>query len=214
MEKKRYLYLMVSRTDTQIGRIIRVFSRYPYNHVSLSIDPTLREWVSFGRFRRDTPLYAGFIRETVERYLSNDGDTPIRLFRLEISPHKYLRLQQLFARAGYGDTKLIYNLYDAVASSIHLKIPISGAYTCLSFANYVLGSRYMTIQDLCEDLRPHMIYEGPLSSLVPDTGKRTDRYFEGLGILRGTWRTTRQLADLTTRPVRGFHRDVISQKYR
>jgi len=214
MEKKRYLYLMVSRTDTQIGRIIRVFSRYPYNHVSLSIDPTLREWVSFGRFRRDTPLYAGFIRETVERYLSNDGDTPIRLFRLEISPHKYLRLQQLFARAGYGDTKLIYNLYDAVASSIHLKIPISGAYTCLSFANYVLGSRYMTIRDLCEDLRPHMIYEGPLSSLVPDTGKRTDRYFEGLGILRGTWRTTRQLADLTTRPVRGFHRDVISQKYR
>ena len=43
MAEKRYLYLMVSRTDTNIGRIIRVFSRYPYNHVSLSIDPTLRE---------------------------------------------------------------------------------------------------------------------------------------------------------------------------
>ena len=59
MEKKKYLYLMISRTDTNIGRIIRVFSRYPYNHVSLSIDPNLREWVSFGRFRKDTPLYAG-----------------------------------------------------------------------------------------------------------------------------------------------------------
>lgn len=214
MAKKYYLYLMVSRTDTQIGRIIRIFSHYPYNHVSLSIDPNLRYWASFGRFRWDTPLYAGFIQETAERYLSSGGDTPVRLFRLEISPHKYLSLRQLFDRAGYGDTKLIYNLYDAVASSVHLKIPISGAYTCLSFANQVLGSRYMSIRELCEGLRPHMIYEGPLSSLVSDSGRRTDRYFDRLGILRGTWRTTKQLADLTTRPIRGFRRDAISQKYR
>ena len=214
MQKKRYLYLMISRTDTQIGRIIRVFSRYPYNHVSLSIDPQLREWVSFGRFRKDTPLYAGFIRETAERYLSNDGDTPVRLFRLEISQGKYQQLKGLFANAGYGETKLIYNLYDAIASSVHVKIPITGAYTCLSFASMVLGKRYMSIRDLNDDLRPCMIYEGPLSSLVADSGQRDARYFEGLGVLRGTWRTTKQLADLTTRPVRRFRRDVISQKYR
>jgi len=214
VKKKYYLYLMTSRTDTGIGRIIRVFSHYPYNHVSLSLDPELREWVSFGRFRRDTPFYAGFIRETAERYLSGDQDTPIRLYRLEISPHKYLRLQQLFAQAGYGDTRLIYNLYDAVASSIHMKIPITGAYTCLSFANYVLGKRYMTIHELCDGLRPNMIFEGPLSALVTDSGQRSDRYFDKLGILRGTWRTTKQLADLTTRPIRGFRRDLVSQKYR
>lgn len=214
MEQKRYLYLMISRTDTQIGRIIRVFSRYPYNHVSLSIDPSLREWVSFGRFRRDTPLYAGFIRETVERYLSNDGDTPVRLFRLEISQEKYLRLQHLFSNAGYGETRLIYNLYDAMASCIHVKVSIPGAYTCLSFASMVLAKRYMSIRELNDDLRRFMIYEGPLSSLVPDSGQRSDRYFDRLGVLRGTWRTTKQLADLTTRPIRGFQRDILIQKYR
>ena len=214
MAGKRYLYLMVSRTDTNIGRIIRVFSRYPYNHVSLSLDPSLREWVSFGRFRQDTPLYAGFIRETAERYLSSGGDTPIRLFRLEISQEKYFRLQHLFANAGYGSTGLIYNLYDAMASCIHCKVPIPGAYTCLSFACMVLEKRYLSIRELCEDLRGFMIYEGPLSSLVADSGQRNDRYFDHLGFLRGTWRTTKQLADLTTRPIRGFRRDLVTQKYR
>ena len=214
MSDKRYLYLMVSRTDTNIGRIIRVFSRYPYNHVSLSIDPSLREWVSFGRFRKDTPLYAGFIRETVERYLSNDGDTPVRLFRMAITPMKYNELKNLFENAGYGETKLIYNLYDAVASCIRVKIPIRGAYTCLSFANTVLGKRYLNIRELNEDLRPYMIYEGPLSSLVADSGQRSDRYFDNLGVLRGTWRTTKQLADLTTRPIRGYRRDVLQRTKR
>lgn len=214
MSKKYHLYLMVSRTDTNIGKIIRVFSHYPYNHVSLSIDPNLREWVSFGRFRKDTPLYAGFIRETAERYLSQSGDTPIRLFRIEISEGKYLQLQKLFANAGYGETRLIYNLYDAIASSIHMKVPIRGAYTCLSFASMVLGKRYVNIKELNDDLRPYMIFEGPLSALVTDSGQRSDRYFDELGILRGTWRTTKQLADLTTRPIRGFRRDIVSQKYR
>lgn len=214
MEKQRYLYLMISRTDTNIGKLVRVFSRYPYNHVSLSIDPNLREWVSFGRFRKDTPLYAGFIRETVERYQSQSSETPIRLFRIQITQDYYEELCRLFALAGYGETKLIYNLYDAVASSVHLKIPIPGAYTCLSFANYILGTRYIGIKALNDDLQPNMIFEGPLSALVTDSGQRSDRYFDDLGILRGTWRTTKQLADLTTRPIRGFRRDLLSQKYR
>lgn len=214
MEKKYYLYLMVSRTETNIGRIIRVFSRYPYNHVSLSLDPNLREWVSFGRFRKDTPFYAGFIRETAERYLSQNGDTPIRLFRLQITEMKFRQLSRLFSSAGYGETRLIYNLYDAIASSVHIKIPIRGAYTCLSFASMVLDKRYLNIKELNDDLQPYMIFEGPLSSLVTDSGQRSDRYFDDLGILRGTWRTTKQLADLTTRPIRGFRRDLVSQKYR
>ena len=214
MEKRYYLYLMVSRTETQIGRIIRVFSRYPYNHVSLSIDPTFREWVSFGRFRRDTPFYAGFIRETVERYLYQNEDTPIRLFRIEISPHKYMKLRQLFDRAGYGDTRLIYNIFEAVASNFHLRLSIPGAYTCLSFADRILDKRYLTVRELCEDLRPYMIYEGPLASLAADSGQRDDRYFQRLGIFRGTWRTTKLFADLTTRPIRGYRRDVVRQKYR
>ena len=124
---------------------------------------------------------------------------------------KYMELKRLFENAGYGETKLIYNLYDAVASCIHVKIPIRGAYTCLSFANTVLGKRYVNIRELNEDLRPYMIYEGPLSSLVTDSGQRSDRYFDDLGVLRGTWRTTKQLADLTTRPIRGFRRDALAR---
>ena len=118
--------------------------------------------------------------ETVERYLSQSGDTPIHLFRVEITPDYYEELHRLFSLAGYGETKLIYNLYDAVASSVHLKIPIPGAYTCLSFANYILGTRYISIKVLNDALRPCMIFEGSLSALVSDYGQRTDRYLDDL----------------------------------
>ena len=42
MAETKSLYVMISRTDTGVGKLIRRLSRYPYNHVSLSLDPTFK----------------------------------------------------------------------------------------------------------------------------------------------------------------------------
>ena len=45
----RYLYVMVSRTDTGFARLIRRFTGCYYNHAAISFDCDLRQLYSFAR---------------------------------------------------------------------------------------------------------------------------------------------------------------------
>lgn len=212
METRKNLYIMISKTDTGVGFMIRTLSGYPYNHVALTLDPSLRNWVSFGRFRHDAPIYAGFITESVERYLAKGYDIQVRIFRLPISEEKYRQLQQLFTYANQPDNGLIYNSFDAMAAVFRKKVKVPGAYTCLSFTCAVLQKRYITIEALDEDLQPYLIYEGALSALLPDSGSRTDRYFADLGLAHGTWVGIKQLVELSSRSVLHRGNDVVTQQ--
>ena len=183
--EKRYLYLMLSKTDTGVGRIIRTVSRFALNHVSMTLDPSFRNWVSFAHYAQDTTLYGGFVREPAERFLAKGYDVRVRIFRLEITEEKHRQLVQPFARAGQRDGVLLYNLFDAAASAFRKKVEIPGSYTCLSFACAVLGTRYQTIEELNDALSDRLYYDGPLAAVAPDSGDRSDSYFTNLGLVRG-----------------------------
>ena len=72
-----YLYVMLSRTDTGMGRFIRFFTREEYNHVSLCVDDSLQKFVSFARYRQDTPLAGGAVAEPPQRLLSCGEAIPV-----------------------------------------------------------------------------------------------------------------------------------------
>lgn len=210
--KTRDLYIMISQTDTGMARFIRTFSRYPYNHVSMTLDPSLRNWCSFARYHQDAPFYSGFIREPVERFFANSGDAHVRIFRVPIPVEKARRVEQLFLQAGRKETRLIYNYFDAMASVLGLKIAIAGSYTCLSFACAVIGRQYRHIEDLNNALEPNLFYEGSLVQLVPDSGSREDTFFQPIGFVKGNWRSAKQLALVTARFIRHRRGDFVDQK--
>lgn len=205
---ERDLYLMISKTDTQLGRFIRSVSGFQYNHCSLSVDPTFHEWVSFGRYHKEAPLYSGYITESPERFLAKGFDTEVRIFRLTVSQERYQEILNLFSHAGEADCGLIYNTFDCMAAALNRRVKIHGAYTCLSFACQVIGKDYLTIEELDGDLKDLMIYEGPLDRLVPDSGARTDRYFEHHGLIHGTWMGAVQLSTLIVRIFRDCRVDL------
>lgn len=199
MNRTRQLNILISRTDTGIARFIRAFSHYPYNHVSLTLDPQLRQWYSFARYVQDAPFYSGFIREPVERFLAGEGDAQVRIFRLEIPELQAAELERFCEKAGSSDSGLIYNLFDAIVSGIGLQLPIPNTHTCLSFTCSVLGQNHRNIRSLSRALEPHLIYEGSLAALVPDSGSRDDIYFTRIGLLGGTLKSVKQLGVLIFR---------------
>ena len=180
------LYIMISHTDTGVGKLIRLISGYPYNHVCMTLDNSFRNWISFARYIQDTPLFGGFIREPVERYLAKGEQIDVRIFALDITPETRKTLESLFALAGKQDPRLRYNLISLLTLTFGVEVPIPGAYTCLGFANRILGTQHRSIRALSEDLAPHLFYEGSLADLAPDSGSRDDIYFTRLGFWRGT----------------------------
>ena len=192
------LYLMLSRTNTGMGKVIRRYTGAQYNHVSLTLDPELRQFVSFARYVEDVPLVGGYIREPVERFLYLDGPVPVRIFRLELGEERENQLRALFDRAGRRETGLMYDSLSALVSRWH----IPGCHTCLSFASHVLGQRFTSLQALEKYLAPHQIYKGDLRKLVPDSGNRSDAYFCRRGLLRGTGDTVLHFSKLAARLTR------------
>ncbi len=190
------LYIMLSRTDTGVGKLIRLITGYQYNHVSLSLDGSFRSWVSFARHVQDTPLYAGFIREPVERYLAKGEQILVRIFEISLTEERYDALQKLFSRAGTMAENLHYNIYSLATGAFGLEVPVPGAYTCLGFANRILGTACRSIRALDNLLQKHLVYDGALNELTPDSGARDDIYFSRLGFFGGAARSLEAAARL------------------
>lgn len=209
MDSVRPLYLMLSRTETSMGKIIRFFTGYHYNHVSLTLDPTFCRWVSFARYRRGVPLAGGFVVESPERLLSS-GSISVRIFRLDIPVEKYRKLKLLFAQAGQSHSVLLYNSFGALVTPVGLHFPVKGAYTCLEFAEAILQESYGTISNLDRHHRADLIFEGDLQDLVFDSGSRSDSFFCHRGIIGGTLDTTWHFARLFGRLVYRRHPDPVT----
>lgn len=211
MEKTDTLYVMISKTDTGIGKLIRGISGYPYNHVSLTLDPTFRTWVSFARVYAGIPLYGSFIRESTERYLAKGKQIDVRIFAVPLTERQARQLRQLFALAGKLTDELTYNHLELLASAIGLRFPVSGAYTCLGFARTVLGKDYDSIQALDIDLTPLLFYQGTLNQLAPDSGSREDIYFTQTGLLEWITYSARSLSMLFGRLFAPAAHDAVTE---
>ena len=186
MAQSHFLYLMLSKTGTGMGKTIRFVTRYGYNHISLSLDPQFLHWVSFARYVRGVPLAGGFVAESPERYLCLGQPVPVKIFRFEISEDRYQKLSGLFDQANRDDCGMVYNTLSALFTPVGIQFSIPGAYTCLQFANMVLGTSHRSIKALDSRHQSQLIFEGDLRRIVPDSGIRCDRYF----IRRGPWGST------------------------
>lgn len=198
----QYLYVMLSRTPTGMGKIIRLFTRSPYNHVSLTLDDSFRQFVSFARYAVDTPLAGGYITEPAERFLAGDSEISVRIFRVEITEEKTQQLTKLFARAGDRSTGLIYDSLAALLSTFRIRSHIPGAYTCLSFASKVLEIPFRSLQELADHLTPWEIFHGDLRTIVQDSNDRSDPYFTPRGLFHGTADTAAHFGRLLCRLTR------------
>lgn len=207
---KRSLFIMLSGTATGIGRTIRRFSGCNYNHVSLSLDPTFRSWVSFARYVRDVPLAGGFVRESAERFFAMEGPIPVKIHRIYVDEARWQQLDALFSTA--GNTRLIYNSFQILATVFGRHWTVTGAYTCLDFASAVLGRDYGSLSALETDLECGLIYEGDYKELLTDDGSRTDAYFTQRGFRQGTADTARHFGRLVYRSLHpGRYKDPLLQ---
>ena len=185
MEQPRHLYVMLSRTGTGMGKVIRLFTRSEYNHVSLTLDGSLGSFVSFARYVEDVALAGGFVKESAERFLSGGQPVPVRIFQVDISPARYEQLNTIFSLAGKQEAGLIYNSLGALLSTWHLRFHIPGSYTCLEFASAILQQSFRSLQELEHHLKSYEIYHGDLWDMDTDSGDRSDPYFTHRGFFRG-----------------------------
>ncbi len=59
-----HIYIVMTQTGTVLSRLLKVITRADYNHVSVSVDPSLDVLYSFGRKNAYNPFWGGFVKES------------------------------------------------------------------------------------------------------------------------------------------------------
>lgn len=133
MQKK--IYVMLSCTNTFLGKIIRLFSNYKFNHISLSSSSSLQPSYSFARYNYNSPFVGGFVEESIRRYLFYKKNTKVRIYEIEVDEKAFEKFQSIMKKYSDNNCEYTYDTFGIFHGSI---LTNNYKQTCLSFSVSVL----------------------------------------------------------------------------
>ena len=84
------IYLLLTRTQSCVSKVVHKITKDPYTHASLAFDPSLSEFFSSTRKNGKTMFPAGPCREYLGRgFFARYGKTPCALFTLDVEDEVY-----------------------------------------------------------------------------------------------------------------------------
>lgn len=205
------VYIVFSATHSRMGRFIRLVTRHPYNHVSLSFRRDICRMYSFARYRRTAPLYGGFVEESILRYASFAGSARVKICRIPVSEIRLGYLHNYMDQLWNDREEYLYNLPAALTIPLRLCPAIPKAHTCASFIREVLvrcgvpgaGEVFPSVSSLEQLLQPWVVYEGSAQPMAKRGRWGRDTFPEQTSTRYAVYSTARQLGRLARRAALG-----------
>ena len=133
------IYIILSHSGTIPSKIVKLYTKNKYSHVSLSLDDKLSEFYSLGRKDINNPLNGGFIiKNKNSLFYKKFKNTNCTIIKLSITNDKYDNLISIIDE--YVNNKDIYK-YDFIGlilRVIHVKFNRKNYSYCTKFLKMVL----------------------------------------------------------------------------
>jgi len=196
-DRNYYVYVILSKTPTGFGKMIRKFGRIEYNHASIAFDKELKEMYSFGRKQHQVPIVAGFVMEYPERFsLKTNYQVNAMIYRIPVTRSQYIlgkeRIQQIA-----NDDEYLYNLFSVLLFPFVHGFSTFKAYTCAEFVVHVLKYMNITLKDdkMCcqytpeeigEIFQQYLYFKGNLLDYCSTNSTSCEYFFQSPSYLRAT----------------------------
>lgn len=139
MQTTKYIYVIVTKTDTKIAKTIRLISRKKYSHVSLATDKELQEMFSFCRDNTNSPLPANFNREELNtKVFGLFNDIPCEIYRLEVTDEQYENISETIEHFKQFRSLYTYDIRGMLLSGLHIPYKINKKFVCSVWVAHVL----------------------------------------------------------------------------
>lgn len=173
MEKQKQIYILLSHSGSILSKLINIYTRKNYTHVSLGLDKDLEELYSFGRLRPYNPVLGGFIKEDILNGTYNRfPNTKCAIYFLTVTKSQYERLEVEIEKFKKEQEKYKYNLLGLVGVMINRPVHREYSYFCSQFVSEVLSNSGINIiqktpsltcpVDFLECKELEIVYEGAL----------------------------------------------------
>ena len=172
------IYILLTQTTSVLTKVIKFYSKTPYNHASLAFDKRLEYTYSFGRVNPNDPLIGGFAHERLDAGVFKDATC--QLLSLDVTPEQYRKMREHVAQIEAEQLKYKYNFIGLFGARFDFEIKRKNAYFCSQFVSKVLQevglfpedfpAHLVKPSDLAREINLKIEYQGLLSDYLEMTG--------------------------------------------
>ena len=135
------IYIILSQSGTWISKMLKFFTRAPYNHASLALDISLEEFFSFGRKKVTNFLMGGFVVEHKNKGVYEKfAPTPCKIIELPVTDEQYHLIKQIINEFVKNTEIYHYDFVNVPLVNTPFHIIRRNRFFCSQFVAYALNS--------------------------------------------------------------------------
>jgi hypothetical protein len=173
--EKSYLYIVLTRTNTVISRLIQLFKNDEYTHAAISLDKELNYMYSFSRRNTYNPFIGRLKKEDINEGIYKFCDTlPGAIIEIEVSKEQYEKAKALLGHFISNSSLYKYNYMGLLHNLVNKPTSSDYRFLCSEFVYHILKESDITDfkiprnlvrpQDLI-NIEGRMVYEGNLKEI-------------------------------------------------
>lgn len=133
MENKK-IYLLLMHTNTIPSRLVKLFTKYEYSHVSISLDKNCYIVYSFGRRHVNSVLNGGLSIERKDGEFFNKFNQAIcRIYEKEVTVEQYKFIENRLNEMEQNIDSYKYDFIGIIPRFFHIPITLKNRYVCSYF---------------------------------------------------------------------------------
>lgn len=154
---QKHIYIVLSKTNTALGKVIQKQLGVNYNHCSIALDESLEHIYSFGREEINNMFNAGFVTESKSAgFFHVYHDSKIRVIKVPVTQQQFKRLQRIINKFDRHKEHYKYSAMGLVYCYFGIARKRDQKYFCSQFVAEVLNESGVQLIDKPETLgRPH-----------------------------------------------------------
>lgn len=133
------IYIVLTHTGTTLSKIIKIFTKDEFSHISISLDRKLTQMYSFGRLHPYNPFWGGFVHEKIfEGTFKRFKNTNALIYSMKVEDDTYKQLEKIILEMRKFHNMYKFNIIGLFAVALKKKIEIKNSFYCAEFVKYVL----------------------------------------------------------------------------
>lgn len=138
MERKDYIYIVLIKALTKLGKFSRMFNHYEYTHIAVCLDNKLEDFITFSRKKHYSPFDSGFMHEKVEHYAFGENNkVKVKIFAIPVDINDKLKIEKYIKKIE-NDNEYVFNLYSMITMPLLHGVKIYKAHNCMSFVSKII----------------------------------------------------------------------------
>ncbi len=168
------IYIVLTKTNTVLSRIISVIKNDDYTHSSISLNKDLNSMYSFGRKNSYNPFVGRFVEENLDKGVYGwHRNLKGMVLEIEVTAEQYERAEKLLNEFIFNSDNYKYNYIGLINSLFNKEKYYDDRFLCSEFVYYILNkigaanlnkSRNLVRPQDFLKLKSNIIFEGNLKN--------------------------------------------------